>query len=787
MIAELPMVDPAEVDELVREIGGESHHVIRILQAIQEKYRYLPTPALERVCQITAITPSQIVGVSSFYSQFRTKPVGEHRVRVCHGTACHVKGSVHVHDAVYRHLAIPPEEDTDPALRFTVERVACLGCCTLAPVVQVDEDVHAHPPTETIPALLDGYLERKVVQETRRASQNGKGGQTAQGEIRVGWGSCCIANGSDNVQHALEEEAWRAGAQVNVNRVGCVGICHQTPTVEVLVPGNPPVLYAKVRPSEAKGIIAKHFKPTSALKRVTNRIGNFFEKALTDEAWESINRYQIDTRDPPVAAFLDRQKHIATEHAGTFDPFSLDEYIKHDGFVALKRCLQEKSPEEVIGDIQRSALRGRGGAGYLAGLKWAKVREAEGFPKYVICNGDEGDPGAFMDRMILESFPYRVIEGMAIAAYAVGASEGIFYVRAEYPLALRVLRETLEKCEAHGLLGPNILGSSFSLHLRVVEGAGAFVAGEETALLAAVEGKRSIPQLRPPYPAEKGLWEKPTLINNVETYALVPWILRNGPEAFASLGTEKSKGTKVFALAGKVARGGLIEVPMGITLREIVEDIGGGIAGGKKFKAVQVGGPSGGCVPAHLADTPVDYEALQSVGAIMGSGGLVVLDETDCMVDIARYFLQFTQNESCGKCTLCRIGSKRMLEIITRLCEGKGKPQDLPLLEHLSHEMKRASFCGLGKSAPNPVLTSLQYFREEYEAHIAGRCPAGKCRGLIKYAINAQCIGCTICYQHCPSDAIWSRPYEMHVIDTDKCTRCDMCRTVCPEFAVKVE
>lgn len=392
-----------------------------------------------------------------------------------------------------------------------------------------------------------------------------------------------------------------------------------------------------------------------------------------------------------------------------------------------------------------------------------------------------------MDRMLLESFPYRVIEGMTIAAFAVGADEGIFYVRAEYPLALRVLREALSRLQQEGLLGNNILGSDFSLHLRIVEGAGAFVSGEETALLASVEGRRSTPRLRPPYPAEEGLWGLPTLVSNVETYALVPWILREGPERFAKLGTEKSNGTKVFALAGKVARGGLIEVPMGMTVREIVEGIGGGIADGKRFKAVQIGGPSGGCVPAHLADTPVDYEALAEVGAIMGSGGMVVLDETDCMVDIARYFLEFTQNESCGKCTFCRIGSKRMLEIVTGLCQGKANRSDLDRLEHLAHEMKRASFCGLGKTAPNPVLSSLEYFREEYEAHLVGRCPAGKCKDLIEYSIDEKCIGCTICHQHCPVDAIESVPYQVHVIDTGKCIRCGQCLSVCPEKAVHVE
>ena len=416
-----------------------------------------------------------------------------------------------------------------------------------------------------------------------------------------------------------------------------------------------------------------------------------------------------------------------------------------------------------------------------------KVREAAGDSKYIICNGDEGDPGAFMDRMLLESFPYRVIEGLAIAALAVGAHEGIFYVRAEYPLAVRRIREALVRCRERGILGEAVLGTDFRLELSLKEGAGAFVCGEETALLASIEGRRGMPHLRPPYPAESGLWEKPTLVNNVETYSLVPWIFRHGAEAFAALGTAKSKGTKVFALAGKVQRGGLIEVPMGVTLRQIVEDIGGGVASGRQLKAIQVGGPSGGCVPAELADTPVDYEALTAVGAIMGSGGLVVLDDTDCMVDIARYFLRFTQDQSCGKCTFCRIGTRRMLDVLERICAGHGRQGDLELLERLSKDVSAGSLCGLGKTAPNPVLSTLRYFREEYEAHLQGRCPAGKCKNLIKYKINERCIGCTLCAQHCPADAIPLTPYVRHRIEMDKCTRCDNCRLVCPEKAVFIE
>jgi NADH:ubiquinone oxidoreductase subunit F (NADH-binding) len=391
-----------------------------------------------------------------------------------------------------------------------------------------------------------------------------------------------------------------------------------------------------------------------------------------------------------------------------------------------------------------------------------------------------------MDRMLMESYPYRIIEGMAIAAYAVGADEGFLYIRAEYPLAIKRMTQAIEACLHRGFLGENIMQSNFSLHLKIAAGAGAFVCGEETALMASIEGRRGTPRLRPPYPAQSGLWGKPTLINNVETYAVVPWIIRNGPDAFARIGTESSKGTKVFALAGKIAHGGLIEVPMGISIREIIENIGGGIAGGLHPKAVQIGGPSGGCVPTELAHIPVDYETLKDVGAMMGSGGMVVLDESDCMVDIARYFLEFTQDQSCGKCTFCRIGTRRMLDILDRLCAGCGKKTDIDELESLACMVKKASLCGLGKTAPNPVLSTIKYFRHEYEAHLQGRCPAGRCKALITYSVTDDCIGCTLCAQHCPAEAIQARPYEKHEIDAEKCIRCGTCKSVCLSNAIAI-
>jgi NADH:ubiquinone oxidoreductase subunit F (NADH-binding)/Pyruvate/2-oxoacid:ferredoxin oxidoreductase delta subunit len=606
------------------------------------------------------------------------------------------------------------------------------------------------------------------------------------GEIRLCLCSSCVAGGTRDVHQELQRQAGELRLPALVRVVGCTGISYQTPLVEIALADGRTFRYGRVRVEDVRNILLRHFRPRSLGRRLTAAGRQLLERLLTDEAWEPVTRYAIDLRDGPDADYFGRQMHLATEHCGELDPLDLDGYIAEGGFEALKQCLGKTSPEKIIEQIELSGLRGRGGAGFPTGWKWKAVRGAQDATRYLVCNGDEGDPGAFMDRMILESFPFRVIEGMVIASYAVGAHEGFLYIRQEYPLAVARVREALKLCEARGWLGDDIAGTGWSLRLKVVQGAGAFVCGEETALMAAIEGRRGMPRYRPPYPAEAGLWNKPTLINNVETFALISWIMRHGAEAFATLGTESSKGTKAFALAGKIVRGGLIEVPMGITLRQIVDVVGGGIADGRRLKAVQVGGPSGGCVPASMADTPVDYLDLVSVGAIMGSGGLVVLDDTDCMVDIARYFLAFTQLESCGKCTYCRIGTKRMLEILERLCAGQGREGDIEELDHLGRETQRGSLCGLGKTAPNPVLSTLTHFRDEYEAHIRGRCPALKCTALIRYDVTDKCIGCTRCAQQCPVDAIAPRPYERHEIDASLCTRCDACRQACPVKAIEI-
>jgi NADH-quinone oxidoreductase subunit F len=795
-------VDQKFVDEAVAQIGRAPDAVIPILQAVQDQYGYLPEAALRRVCATTQITPAAISGVSTFYDMFRHEPSGKHIVHVCHGTACHVGGAERVEDALRRHLRIPAGTDTDADRRFTIERVACLGCCTLAPVVRIEEETIGYAAAEKVPGAIRDFLASRENAVAPPPAVTVVPQVNGGAEIKVCLDSCCLAKGTDRVFQALQRSLAQNGVSATVKRVGCVGACYRTPMVEVAVPGRPSATYAGLTLTQAGDLVQKHFRPRGLGHRMAQLWTWVLDGLLLEDAPSEpeVGLPAASREGAGERAFFDRQVHIAMEHYGRLDPLDLNEYLAHDGFAALARCLGVGSPksngqgskpvtllpEAIIATIEQSGLRGRGGAGFPTGQKWRMVRKQPGEAKYVICNGDEGDPGAFMDRMILESFSYRVIEGLAIAAIAVGAHDAIFYIRHEYPEALRRVKAALAECERRGWLGDRLLGSDYPLRITIKEGAGAFVCGEETALIASVEGRRGMPRLRPPFPAQSGLWGKPTLINNVETLAMVPWIIRQGGEAFASIGTAASKGTKVFSLAGKVRRAGLIEIPMGTTLRQIVEEIGGGVAAGRAFRAVQIGGPSGGCVPARLADTPVDYESLREIGAIMGSGGMVVLDDTACMVDIARYFLQFTQNQSCGKCTFCRIGTKRMLELLELLCAGKASRKHLHELEQLAPQVAQGSLCGLGKTAPNPVLTTLRYFRDEYEAHLQGRCPAGKCKGIIKYRVLENCTGCTICAQNCPADAIPMTPYARHVIDLDKCTRCDSCRQVCPQGAVGV-
>ncbi len=779
-------VNIAEVDRIVAGIGRSPDAVIPILRAIQQRYNYLPEPALRRVCEVSEITPAAMAGVSTFYAQFRHRPAGRHMIDVCIGTACHVKGAETVYHAFRRVLGITGDEDTDAQRLFTVRQVACLGCCMLAPAVRIDDITYGHLDAQKVPGVLKDFL---AAQQQRAAGARSvaRAAAVVAGEVRLCVCSSCDAAGARAVFVECEREVQEHGLAATVKEVGCTGVSFEAPLLEVALADGRLFRYGRIQPPDVKAVLLRHFRPATLPQRLAAKMALALESVVAAGETDPVIRYALDVAHGADSAFWNCQKRIVTEHGGALAPLDLDEYIRHGGFAALKTCLDSPAPETVIETIETSGLRGRGGAGYPTARKWRSVRGAPGETKYIICNGDEGDPGAFMDRMTLESFPYRVLEGMAIAAVAVGAAEGVLYIRAEYPLALHRVGAALAQCEARGILGERLMGTGPALRLRVVEGAGAFVCGEETALIAAIEGRRGMPRFRPPYPAEAGLWGKPTLINNVETLANVPWIVRQGAVAFASLGTRGSAGSKTFALAGKVVHGGLIEVPMGMTLRQIVEQIGGGIQDGGKLKAVQVGGPSGGCVPASLCDTPVDYEALTAAGAIMGSGGMVVLDETDCMVDVARYFMTFTQRESCGKCTFCRVGTQRMLEILERLCAGHGEAEDVERLEDLSRLVQRGSLCGLGRTAPNPVLSTLQHFRAEYDAHLRKRCPAKRCKALIRYVISDDCIGCTRCAQRCPVKAIPMTPYRKHEIDVKLCIRCDTCRKTCPAKAVQIE
>ncbi|NQT89560.1 NADH-quinone oxidoreductase subunit NuoF [bacterium] len=580
----------------------------------------------------------------------------------------------------------------------------------------------------------------------------------------------CRALGSVPVWQAFEQEIDRQGAAetLRLQRTGCHGFCEMGPLLVVRPQG---ILYTRVQPEDAKDIVAAAVA------------GEVVERLLASDP--ATGQPIVHEADVP---FYKHQTRVVFRHCGRIDPESVDDYLADDGYEALAKALGGMSPQEVIDTVGASGLRGRGGAGFPTGRKWQFCRDAEGDPKYMVCNADEGDPGAFMDRGVCEGDPHAVIEGMLLAAYAIGASHGYIYVRAEYPIAVTHLTRALADCEALGLLGDGILGSDFSFRITLKQGAGAFVCGEETALLASIEGLRGMPRTRPPFPAQSGLFGKPTNINNVETLANVPAIISMGADAYAQIGTEGSKGTKIFAVAGKVKNTGLVEIPMGATLRQVVFDIGGGVADDRAFKAAQMGGPSGGCVPTEHLDLPIDYDSLQQVGAIMGSGGLIVVDEDTCMVELARYFLEFVQNESCGKCTPCRVGTRRMLEILTRITHGSGRESDVALLETMGQAIKAGSLCGLGQTAPNPVLSTLRYFRDEYDAHIHDkRCPARECRALVTYTIDADtCIACTKCKQACPAEAIEGEKKVKHEILQDKCVSCGACFEVCPVNAVHV-
>mgnify|MGYP000984656850 FL=1 len=593
--------------------------------------------------------------------------------------------------------------------------------------------------------------------------------QIYRAHVLVCGGTGCTSSNSEKIIQEFETRLKENNLEneVKVIRTGCFGLCAQGPIVVVYPEGS---MYTQVKVEDVQEIVEEHLLKGRLVKRLL----------IGDIDVEDVSK-SLDNVD-----FFKRQKRVALRNCGVINPENIDEYIAYDGYKALAKVLTEMTPAEVIDVVKRSGIRGRGGAGFPTGLKWEFASKSQNEQKYVCCNADEGDPGAFMDRSILEGDPHSVIEAMAIAGYAIGANQGYIYVRAEYPIAVKRLRIAIEQAKEYGLLGKNIFGTGFDFDLELRLGAGAFVCGEETALMTSIEGKRGEPRPRPPFPAVKGLWQKPTILNNVETYANIPQIILKGPEWFSSIGTEKSKGTKVFAVGGKINHTGLVEVEMGTTLREVIYDIGGGIPNGKKFKAAQMGGPSGGCIPAEHIDAPIDYDSLIQLGAMMGSGGLIVMDEDSCMVDIAKFFLEFTVDESCGKCPPCRIGTRRMLEILERITSGKGEEGDIEKLELLAKNIKASALCGLGQTAPNPILSTLRYFRDEYVAHVRDKkCPAGVCKALMSYVVfEDKCKSCGICARQCPVGAISGQKGVPYKIDKNKCIKCGVCEQKCPFKAI---
>ena len=739
-------VDLSLMEGVLRQYQDDSTSLIMILQQAQAIYGYLPQEVIYHVAERTGNSPAKVMGVATFYSYFRLKPMGIYQIMLCDGTACHVNGSDRIRAAITQELGIHNGETTEDGM-FTLNEVACLGCCSLAPVMMINGDTYGNlTPEKTINIL------RQL-----RQRESGEGIR-----ILVGQGSCGVSAGAGRVAKVLAGHM-TATDSFTVETTGCIGMCYLEPIVDIYEGEKLLHRLVKVTETDALGIV----------------------EAVRKKDFSKLEAMFISDED---ARFLKKQKRVALRHCGVVDPTSIDDYIKKDGYKAIDKALH-MTPEEVIEEVKVSGLAGRGGAGFPTWFKWNAARNAEGEHKHLICNADEGDPGAFMDRAVIESDPHSLIEGMLIGAYAIGASDMYVYIRAEYPLAVERLGNAIEQARSRGLLGENILGSGFSCDLNIKIGAGAFVCGEETALIESMEGKRGMPRLKPPFPAQSGYLNEPSNINNVETFANVAWIINNGGAAFAAMGTENSKGTKVFALTGKVQRGGLVEVPMGNSLRDVIFDIAGGIKDGRSYKAVQMGGPSGGCIPADLVDTPIDYKALSATGAIMGSGGMVVMDDSTCMVNIARFFLDFTARESCGKCVPCRIGTTRMMEILNRICDGQGQEGDIEMLEQLCVSIKDGSLCGLGQTAPNPVLTTIRYFRDEYEAHIRDKkCPAHECLALLKISIDpTKCKGCTVCARKCPVECISGERKTPHVIDQSSCIKCKQCVSSCKFDAIVVD
>ncbi|HOQ32091.1 MAG TPA: NADH-ubiquinone oxidoreductase-F iron-sulfur binding region domain-containing protein [Candidatus Hydrogenedens sp.] len=696
------------------------------------------------------------------------------RIRVGSATCEHAAGSQIVYEEFKKHIASSGKQD------IILEKTGCTGRCSCEPIVGVF--IPGKLPVkyqlvkrDTVHKIfMEHVIGGKIVQENLLD----KTPDSCKYHVLMCDGSGCGGALEGGLRFQFEMKLADSGLkpdEVWLTHIGCLGFCtireKKEQTVQVMVrPDN--VIYKIKTIKDVEDIIENHFKKGKVVQRLVAK-----ERPISQRFY---NLYGD-------VAFFNKQTRIALRNAGVVNPENIYDYIHYKGFLALKEVLEKGDPEWVVKQVTESKLRGRGGGGFPTGMKWASARKAKETIRYIICNADEGDPGAFMDRSMLESDPFSIVEGMIIGGFAIGAQKGYFYIRAEYPLAVERISHAIEECRKHNLLGQNILGSDFSFDLEIRLGAGAFVCGEETALIHSIEGERGQPRVRPPYPTESGLWGKPTVINNVETFANVPPIIVYSPEWFAQVGTSRSGGTKVFALAGKIQRTGFVEVPIGTTLRNIVYGIGGGPAGSKKAKAIQTGGPAGGCIPEKYFDTPVDFDTLGKLGSIMGSGGMIVLDEDDCMVDVAKFYMEFCQDESCGKCTPCREGTKRILEILTKITEGKGTEEDLEKLERLAKLVKKSSLCGLGRAAPNPVLSTLNYFREEYLAHVRDKkCPSKKCRSLIHYEIDPEkCVGCTMCAKNCPVLCITGERKEVHVIDTTRCIKCGRCFEVCRFKAVK--
>ncbi len=788
-----------EIERIIRKWDSDPEYVIEMMQDIQDTFRYISKTAIDKMCGMTGKPKSYLYHIATFYKAFSLEPKGETIIQVCVGTTCHVKGAAKILDSFERVLGVKPGQTTGDS-KYTLEAVACLGACSIAPVVKIGEEVYGNVKSKDIEKLLgmagkgeseksekasgDEPVEAKRISPEdleKIAGKEKKSMEKYQKTLMVCTGTGCVSAGGFKIKDKLEKVIADKGLEEKyaVVGTGCNGFCAMGPIVVVQPDGT---FYQKVGEKDIEELVdsLREEKPVDRLLHQDPVTGD------TNEKMEDIS-------------FFSKQQLIALRNKGIIDPENIDHYIARGGYRALGEALENRSPEEIRREVTASGIRGRGGGGFPAGVKWesgfkaARDREEE---IYVVCNADEGDPGAFMDRSIIETDPHSVLEGMLIGAYAVGAREGFIYIRKEYPLAMERLKKAIAQCHEYGLLGENILGEDFSFDIHIHRGAGAFVCGESSALMTSMAGLAGEPRAKYVHSVEYGYRDKPTVLNNVETWANIPAIIEKGAEWFSSIGPGDvsedpwggSSGTKVFSLVGDIRNTGLVEVPMGITLREIIEEVGGGIPDGHRFKAVQTGGPSGGCLPAGKLDMEVDFDSLTEAGSMMGSGGMIVMNENTCMVDVARYFIDFLMDESCGKCTACREGLFHLSRILTRICNGEGRAGDIERLEELCETVAETSLCQLGGSAPNPVLSTIKYFREEYEHHIRDKkCDGGVCKALITYSINADnCTGCAACFKACPVGAISGEPKKLHEIDTEKCIKCGICYEVCRFDAVEV-